>query len=1127
MPAPQGTVSGNGGAVVVLKRLADALKENDTIYAVIRGSAINNDGAEKSGYTAPSMRGQMRAISEAQAVAGVTADTIGYVETHGTGTQLGDPIEFEALTRAFRQQTAREQFCAIGSVKTNVGHLDEAAGVTGLIKAVLCLQHRLIPPSLHFEIPNPELNYDISPFRVADALLELAPTGPGVPRRAGVSSFGIGGTNAHVILEEAPPHQPEPSARPVQLLPYSAASEAGLNQRAADLANWLVQHPEQELADVAFTLQAGRRSFPWRGCVVAANAPAASSALAAAISAPAVRIPAHPPPVVFMFSGQGSQHPQMAASLYQHEPEFRATLETCADLLRPVLGRALCQLLYPTSAEAEKAAAQALQQTALAQPILFSVEYAVFKLWERWGLRPAALIGHSLGEYVCACAAGVIDLAAALELVSERGRLMQSASPGAMLAVPLGAGALRPRLREMIEIAAINAPESCVVGGPQPVVAEFAAHLRAEGIEPQGLNVSHAFHSAAMEPILADFAAVVRHHKLRPPAIPYVSNLSGDWISDGEATDPEYYVRHARGPVRFADGLACVLRDHPDAILVEVGPGQALTHAARRCAPGATVLPSLPSLRSGMRDEEILFATVGRLWTRGVDIDWTAFAEPGRRRVGLPGYPFQRQRHWIEPAEPAADAPHVSPARTPSIASRPATVSERCAYMLGWEQRASPPSPRLDGHWLVLSDGSSDAGLVQALHAAGCRVSHATCASRWAMFAPDRYAVRPQERDDYRALLDALPEPPAHIVWLWSHGAATDWQAEDYCYALHALLQALDGVAAPPRLTIVANGLAAVSDEERMLLVPERGSLPGFVATAAQEFPALSIPLVDAAGTVLAEPADAAGVLALCCEHGGETFVAVRGQSFWRQTYKKLSVPATPAVKLRRNGVYMITGGLGGIGLTLAEYLAATCEASLVLLGRTELPPEAEWRSFADDPGCAVTLRETLRRLIAIRDRGNGLLVMTADVAVRDQVAHSIATARTRFGSLHGMIHGAGIADGALLARQTREGMAQVFAAKTAGTRHLLECLAEEPLDFCLLCSALSATTGAGPGCVHGGQQLSRTRRTRRAGSLAGHRHGLGCMARRGHGSAARGHAPRRVRSRARAPDPADTSRSA
>ena len=224
----QGTVSGNGGAVVVLKRLADALKENDTIYAVIRGSAINNDGAEKSGYTAPSMRGQMRAISEAQAVAGVTADTIGYVETHGTGTQLGDPIEFEALTRAFRQQTAREQFCAIGSVKTNVGHLDEAAGVTGLIKAVLCLQHRLIPPSLHFEIPNPELNYDISPFRVADALLEFAPTGPGVPRRAGVSSFGIGGTNAHVILEEAPPHQPEPSARPVQLLPYSAASEAGL-----------------------------------------------------------------------------------------------------------------------------------------------------------------------------------------------------------------------------------------------------------------------------------------------------------------------------------------------------------------------------------------------------------------------------------------------------------------------------------------------------------------------------------------------------------------------------------------------------------------------------------------------------------------------------------------------------------------------------------------------------------------------------------------------------------------------------------------------------------------------------------------------------------------------------------
>ena len=382
----QGTVSGNGAALVVLKRLADALRDNDAIYAVIRGSAINNDGAEKSGYTAPSMRGQLRAISEAQAVADVPADTIGYVETHGTGTRLGDPIEFEALTRAFRQQTKRTQYCAIGSVKTNVGHLDEAAGVTGLIKTVLSLHYRQIPPSLHFEIANPELAYESSPFRLADTLRDFAAPSPGTPRRAAVSSFGIGGTNAHVILEEAPAIEAMPSVRAMQLLPLSAASAAGVAARAATLGKWLAQHPQHDLADVAFTLQVGRRSFPWRSFALATDAKTARATLAATESAPMARIPADPPPVVFMFSGQGSQHPQMAASLYRNEPAFRASFDTCADLLRPVLGQDVRQLLYPPDAEAEKEAAVALQRTALAQPVLFAIEYALLKLWEHWGV---------------------------------------------------------------------------------------------------------------------------------------------------------------------------------------------------------------------------------------------------------------------------------------------------------------------------------------------------------------------------------------------------------------------------------------------------------------------------------------------------------------------------------------------------------------------------------------------------------------------------------------------------------------------------------------------------------------------------------------------------------------------
>ena len=517
----------------------------------------------------------------------------------------------------------------------------------------------------------------------------------------------------------------------MQLLPLSAATAAGVAARAATLGKWLAQHRQHDLADVAFTLQVGRRSFPWRSFALATDAKTARATLAATESAPTARIPADPPPVVFMFSGQGSQHPQMAASLYRNEPAFRASFDTCADLLRPVLGQDVRQLLYPPDAEAEKEAAAALQRTALAQPVLFAIEYALLKLWEHWGVRPTALIGHSLGEYLGACAAGVIDLEAALELVCARGQLMQSAPPGAMMAVPLSAALLQPRLHEMVEIAAINAPESCVVGGPPPAVAAFASHLRLQGIEPQTLNVSHAFHSAAMEPILLDFAAAMRRYRLQPPHIPYVSNLSGDWIRPEQATDPDYYVRHLRRPVRFADGLQRVLRDYPDAILLEVGPGQALTQAARRCAPGATVLPSLPSPRSGMTDQKVLFSTVGQLWSRGIEIDWAAFAEPDRRKVGLPGYPFQRQRHWIEPPDAAVDAPRDSAAKSATDSSLPAS-SERRVYLPGWQPQPLPAMPHLEGHWLLLSNGSDDAGMARVLRAAGCRVSRVECGERWA-----------------------------------------------------------------------------------------------------------------------------------------------------------------------------------------------------------------------------------------------------------------------------------------------------------------------------------------------------------------------------------------------------------
>ena len=576
----QGTVSGNGGAVVVLKRLADALKENDAIYAVIRGSAVNNDGAEKSGYTAPSVRGQMRAIYEAQAVAGVPADTIGYVETHGTATQLGDPIEFEALTRAFRQQTTRNQFCAIGSVKTNVGHLDEGAGVTGFIKTVLCLQHRQIPPSLHFQVPNPELAYATSPFRVADALMDFPAPGPGVPRRAAVSSFGIGGTNAHVVLEEPPPVEAAAPSRAVQLLLLSARTAGELEEMTSRLARHLQAKPDICVADVAYTLQVGRKEFPYRRMALCRSREEAVSALEArtpqrvvtALASSSAR------PIVFLFPGQGSQHVDMGAGLYESERCFRDAVDRCADFLRPQLGLDLRSAMFSRDGQAAEAQ---LERTELAQPALFIIAYALAQQLSSFGIRPRAMIGHSIGEYVAACLAGVFALEDALTLVAERGRLMQSMPPGGMLAVELAERELLPLLGENLTLAAVNAPSLCVVAGPITAIRTMQEQLSGRGIACRRLHTSHAFHSRFMDPILEPFLQRVHAATRNPPAIPFVSNVTGSWIAAEQATDPQYWASHLRHTVRFSEGVRQLMREG-DNVFLEVGPGQGLAGLVRR-----------------------------------------------------------------------------------------------------------------------------------------------------------------------------------------------------------------------------------------------------------------------------------------------------------------------------------------------------------------------------------------------------------------------------------------------------------------------------------------------------------------------------------------------------------------
>ncbi|MCA1616348.1 MAG: type I polyketide synthase, partial [Acidobacteria bacterium] len=576
----RGTVSGEGAALVVLKRLADALADGDTIHAVIKGSAVNNDGSLKIGYTAPSIDGQAEVIAEALALAGVDAETISYVETHGTGTQLGDPIEIAALTQAYRAGTQRRGFCAIGSLKSNIGHLDAGAGVAGLIKAVLALKHKEIPPSLHYERPNPKIDFEKSPFFV-NAWLTPWEAGA-TPRRAGVSSFGIGGTNAHVILEEAPPPAESGEARPSQLLVLSARSGAALDAATKNLGEYLRAHPEANLADVAYTLQVGRREFAHRRVLVARDAADAAAALAALDPRRLVtsyREPRHRPNV-FMFPGQGAQYAGMSRGMYESEPLFREQVDRLAELLLPRLGLDLRGVLYPTP-EGTEEATQLLKQTFVTQPALFVVEYALARLWMSWGVRPAAMIGHSVGECVAACLAGVFSAEDALTLVAERGRLIQPLPAGLMLAVALPEKETAATLPPGLSVAAVNTPDSCVVSGPSELVNEFGEELRRRGAGSQLLHTSHAFHSGMMEPILGEFTELVRRLKPAAPQIPFISNVTGTWIGGAEATDPRYWARHLRQTVRFARGVGELLRE-PERILIEVGPGHTLSTFARQ-----------------------------------------------------------------------------------------------------------------------------------------------------------------------------------------------------------------------------------------------------------------------------------------------------------------------------------------------------------------------------------------------------------------------------------------------------------------------------------------------------------------------------------------------------------------
>jgi amino acid adenylation domain-containing protein len=653
----QGTLFNSGAGIVVLKRLEEAIDDGDRIYAVIRGVGMNNDGTDKVSFTAPSVNGQAGAIERAQAHAGIDPETITYIETHGTATPLGDPIEIEALTQAFRYRTEAKQFCAIGSIKSNVGHLVAAAGVAGLIKTALALYHKRIPPSLNFEAPNPEIDFVNSPFYVNTKLVDWAASE--TPRRAGVSSFGVGGTNAHVVLEESPSVEVSSPSRPYQLLRLSAKTDEALEQATKNLEKYLTQNVEINLADVAYTLDQGRKAYNHRRFVVCRDR---SDAIATLDSLDANRSATRiserrDPDVVLMFPGQGSQYLNMGQHFYQHESVFRDEVDRCAEILQPLLAQDIRQIMYPLQENSETATAL-LRQTQYTQPALFVLEYALAKLWQSWGIHPAAMIGHSIGEFVAACLSGVFSLENGLKLVATRARMMGKLPEGSMLSVRLPAETLEKRLNSDLAIAAINGPSLCVVSGPTDTIARLQQSLESEEIVCRPLHTSHAFHSPMMDSVIEPFAELIKTVQLSPPQIPFVSTVTADWITDAQATDPMYWATHLRSTVRFAEGVQ-TLWQQPERVLLEVGPRTTTATLARQQAKDLKRQIAISSLGSTADDHAecaAILQAIGQLWLAGVKLDPQIFyADEYRHRVPLPTYPFERKRYWIDP-KPASDS---------------------------------------------------------------------------------------------------------------------------------------------------------------------------------------------------------------------------------------------------------------------------------------------------------------------------------------------------------------------------------------------------------------------------------------------------------------------------------------
>ena len=1091
----QGTVFGSGAGAVALRRLSDAVADGDHIWAVIKGSAVNNDGAAKAGYLAPSVDGQAEAVAMALSAAGVCADSVDYVECHGTGTYLGDPIEVSALTQAFGGAGGETGFCRIGSVKTNIGHLDTAAGIAGLVKCALALHHRQIPPSLGYEAPNPAIDFDHGPFRVNDRLTDWQSRNG--PRRAGINALGVGGTNAHAILQEAPARGASAESDfPFQILCLSGRTKSALDANGQALAAHLRAHPDLPLADVAYTLKQGRRGFEKRRVLVAETATEAADLLEAGDPQ---RVFTHDrlgasPEVVFMFPGGGAQYPDMARDLYETEPVFAEWMDRGLDHLQKRLDHDIRALWLPEP-DKRAEAARALTRPSAQLPLIMIVEYALAQLWIGWGVRPAAMVGHSMGENTAACLAGVMSFEDCIDLVLLRGRLFDTVPAGGMLSISLPLDEVRGIVGRDLDIASVNAPGLTAVSGPQAALDRLSATLAGRDIDHQRIPIDIAAHSRMLDPILDEYRDFLASIPLDAPRLPVLSNRTGEVLTQEQARDPDYWVEQLRNTVRFADCIA-TLSARPGRVYLEVGPGNTLSALARMHPDVAQgqVLASLRHADQDAADDAFFFGVIGRLWACGVEADWAqVWGEGKRQRLSLPTYAFQRSRYFIEPGKPAAADPAEAPLRRDDNLSA-------WGWRPAWRPRLADCDPDLaadpgsEPHvWLIFEDDTGAArGVADRLEGAGHTVTRVRPGDTYAQLSEGRYVLSPEQgREAYERLIadlaasGRLPDRIAHF-WLVTAGehfrpgsSFHDRNMEQGFFSLTALAQALGGadLPGPLHLSVITSGAAQVGDEA--LPYPEKATIAGPVGVIPREMPAITVSWLDIEQP--RQPA-AAGLFARRRAPGHEAaagdaltgrlieellatpanaIAAWRGGRRFEQGYKPVSLADAPDGAAFRDGAtYLITGGFGGIGLTVAADLMQRHGANVVLLSRGGLPPRERWKRVLKTRAPADRTVRRIRALQRLEALGKGaVMAVAADVTNIERMRAVVAEAEGRFGKLTGVIHAAGdIGDGPVLTR-TQADIQQVFSPKISGLRVLDALFPDGTLELMVLFSSSSTAT--------------------------------------------------------------------